>query len=360
MKQHRMTHPLNAVLAAGLVASLALGASAAHAAFPDKPITMIVPFGPGGSFDKLARNMQDGLQKELGVPIVIKNEPGAGGRRGSVDLFKSKPDGYTIGWLHFPPFLSDQIFFDRKLPVDYRKIAVITMVAQGKDMIFLPKSSSYKSFADLKNAKQPVRFTSTGLGAMSWVSISALAAAVGFEAKFVFGYKSTPRAALGAARGDADGGIGGYRQISGLIDEVTPILIFNDVRSPHFPNVPSIKELGYPQLAGLGSPYVISAPPGTPKEIQDGPAQGGHEGRRQRRLQEMGRQRGLPTDRLRPGQDLGGRRQSGDDLQGPGAQLESRESQGSEREEEVSARPSVPGAAAGTTRRRLCLGELGR
>lgn len=268
MKRHWMTNGLKGVLAASLVAGLALQTGAAQAAFPDKPITMIVPFGPGGSFDKLARNLQDGLQKELGVAIVIKNEPGAGGRRGSVDLFKSKPDGYTIGWLHFPPFLSDEIFFDRKPPVDFRKIAVIDMVAQGKDFIFLPKSSTYKSFGDLKKAKQPVRFTSTGLGAMSWVSISALAAAVGFEAKFVFGYKSTPRAALGAARGDADAGIGGYRQISGLLNEVTPILILNDKRSPHFPKVPSITELGYPQLAGLGSPYAISAPPGTPKDIQ--------------------------------------------------------------------------------------------
>ena len=267
MKPHWTTTSLKGVLAAGLVAGLAFGISPAQAAYPDKPITMIVPFGPGGSFDKLARELQGPLQKELGVAIVIKNEPGSGGRRGSVDLFKSRPDGYTIGWLHFPPFLSDEIFFNRKAAVDYRKIAVIDMVAQGKDFIFVPKSSLYKSFNDFKNAKKPIRFTSTGLGAMSWVSISAFAAAVGFDAKFVFGYKSTPRAALGAARGDADAGIGGYRQISGLLGDVKPILILNDKRSPHFPKVPSIEELGYPQLGGLGSPYAISAPPGTPDVV---------------------------------------------------------------------------------------------
>jgi hypothetical protein len=63
MKRHWMTSGLNGVFAAGLVAGLALQPGAARAAFPDKPITMIVPFGPGGSFDKLARNLQDGLQK---------------------------------------------------------------------------------------------------------------------------------------------------------------------------------------------------------------------------------------------------------------------------------------------------------
>ncbi len=268
MRPNWVKNALKTLAGAILVGGVALSSGTAQAAFPDKPITMIVPFGSGGSFDKLARNMQDALQKELGVAIVIKNSPGSGGRRGSVELFKSKPDGYTIGWLHFPPFLSDEIFFDKKPPVDYRKIQILAMVAQGKDFIFLPKSSKFKSFDDLKNAKEPVRFTSTGLGAMSWVSISALAAAVGFDAKFVFGYKSTPQAALGAARGDADAGIGGYRQISGLLDDVTPIVYLNDERSPHFPDVPSIKELGYPQLTGLGSPYVLSAPPGTPEDVQ--------------------------------------------------------------------------------------------
>lgn len=245
---------------------LSFQSSIANAAFPDKPIEIIVPFSAGGGFDKLARQVAGPLEKALGVPVVIKNNPGSGGRRGSVTLFKSKPDGYTIGFLHFNPFLADEIFFKKKLAVDYKKIAIIQMVAEGKDLIFVPKSSSVKTFADLKNLNRPVKFTATGLGASTWIAVSALAGAAGFEANFVTGYKNLIAAALGTARGDADAGLGGYRQISGMVNELRPIVFFNDTREPHFPDVPTVKELGYPNLAGLGSPYVISAPPNTPED----------------------------------------------------------------------------------------------
>ena len=241
-------------------------AGEARAEFPEKPIEMIVPFGAGGGFDKLARTLSGPLEKALGVSLAIKNNPGAGGRRGSVKLFKSKPDGYTIGFLHFPPFMADEIFFNKKPAVEFRKISIIQMVAEGKDLVFVPKSSPIKTFADLKNAKGTVKFTGTGIGAASWVAVTALSAAAGFKAEFVLGYKSLPRAALGAARGDADAGLAGYRQISGLLNEIRPLVYFSDTKEPHFPNVPTVTELGYPQLAGLGSPYVISAPPGTPQD----------------------------------------------------------------------------------------------
>lgn len=241
-------------------------AGEARAEFPEKAVEMIVPFGAGGGFDKLARTLSGPLEKALGVPLAIKNNPGAGGRRGSVKLFKSKPDGYTIGFLHFPPFMADEIFFNKKPAVDYMKISIIQMVAEGKDLVFVPKSSPIKTFADLKNAKGTVKFTATGVGAASWVAVTSLAAAAGFKASFVFGYKNLPRAALGAARGDADAGLAGYRQISGLLNQIRPLVYFSSVKEPHFPNVPTVVELGYPQLAGLGSPYVISAPPGTPKD----------------------------------------------------------------------------------------------
>ena len=66
-----------------------------HAAFPEKPLTIIVPFSAGGGVDGLARALASRLEKELGVPVVVKNEGGSGGRKGSITLFKSPTDGYT-------------------------------------------------------------------------------------------------------------------------------------------------------------------------------------------------------------------------------------------------------------------------
>ncbi len=244
----------------------AIAINSAEAAFPEKPIQMIVPFGAGGGFDKLARTLTAPLAKELGVAVAIVNNPGAGGRRGSVKLFKSKPDGYTIGFLHFLPFMGDEIFFNKTPAVDYKKISVIQMVALGKNFIFVANSSPIKTFEDMKGAKRTIKFASTGIGSTSWIYVTALAAAAGFNVNFVMGYKSLPKAALAAARGDAEGGVGGYHQLSGLMNEIRPVLFFHDKRSPHFSNVPTVVERGFPLFAGLSTPYIVSAPPGTPED----------------------------------------------------------------------------------------------
>jgi len=243
-----------------------LAVNTVEAAFPEKPIQLIVPFGAGGGFDKLARTLTAPLAKELGVAVAIVNNPGAGGRRGSIKLFKSKPDGYTIGFLHFLPFMGDEIFFNKKPAVDYKKISIIQMVALGKNFIFVPNSSPIKSFEDLKSANRTIKFASTGIGSTAWIYISALSAAAGFNVDFVMGYKSLPKAAMGAARGDAEGGVGGYHQLSGLMKEIRPVIFFHNKRSPHFSNVPTVVERGFPNFAGLSTPYIVSAPPGTPED----------------------------------------------------------------------------------------------
>jgi len=77
------------------------------APYPEKAINFIVPFGAGGSYDTLARKLAERWEREFKVPVVVKSQPGSGGRRGGIAIYKSKPDGYTIGWTHFVPFLSD-------------------------------------------------------------------------------------------------------------------------------------------------------------------------------------------------------------------------------------------------------------
>ena len=71
-------------------------AAVAHAQFPERPITMIVPFPPGGVADTVARPMAEALSRELGQSVVIENKPGAGGGIGMAQVAKAKPDGYTI------------------------------------------------------------------------------------------------------------------------------------------------------------------------------------------------------------------------------------------------------------------------
>ncbi len=242
-----------------------LGPKEVMAGYPEKPIIIIVPFGAGGGFDTLARALAVRLEKELKVSFVVLSRPGAGGRRGSITLYKSKPDGYTVGFAHYTPFLSDEILLDKKPSIDYRKFAVVLKVSQSKHFIFVTKKTPYKSLADLKNAGRPIKFAATGIGAITWVEGSAVGATVGFPVTFVTGYRSLPVAALAAARGDAEAGIGGYVHIRGVLNDIRPLVFLGKERDSNLPDVPSISELGYESLAVLGSPRVVSAPPGAPE-----------------------------------------------------------------------------------------------
>jgi tripartite-type tricarboxylate transporter receptor subunit TctC len=254
-----------------LVAGLAVAAAAvalsppAQAAFPEKPVTFIVPFGVGGNFDTLARKLAERWEKELKVAIVIKSLPGSGGRRGSIRIAKSKPDGYTIGFVHYVPFLADIYLRGKKPAVDYKKFKIIYKMSHSPNYLFVRKTGPYMSVKDLASAGKTIKFASTGIGAITWVEANAAGALVGFPLKFVLGYKKLTNAAIAVAKGDADAGIGGARHFRPIKDDLRPLMFFGKDRDPFYPDVPSAGELGYQKLTALGSPRVISAPPGTPE-----------------------------------------------------------------------------------------------
>ncbi len=254
-----------------LIAGMAVGAVAialpqpAHAEYPDKPITFIVPFGAGSSFSALARKLGQRWEKELKVSIVVKPLPGSGGRRGGIRIYKSKPDGYTIGWTHFVPFLSDIYLRGKKPTIDIRKVAIIYQISRSQFYMFVNKKLPYESLDDLKKAGKTIKFASTGIGSITWVQANALGATVGFPVKFVMGYKKLADGALAVAKGDAEAGVGGAIHFRGVKDDLRPLMFFGPKRDRFFPNVVSAGELGYTKLTNLGAPRVITAPPGTPE-----------------------------------------------------------------------------------------------
>ncbi len=238
----------------------------APAAYPDKPITVIVPFGAGGAYGRLGRKMGADLEKKLGVPVVVKNNPGAGGRKGAVVLFKSKADGYTIGFVHFVSFQSNEILRGKKASIDYNKFKIILKLTDAKQFVFVNKKSPIKSLADLKKAGRPIKFATTGVGAVTWVEANALGATLGFPVKFVTGYKNLPKAALAVARGDAEAGAGGYVHVRNVLDDLRLLAFISDKKDPNLPDIPTTTELGYSQLSVLGVPRIMAAPPGTPDD----------------------------------------------------------------------------------------------
>ncbi len=253
------------VAALAAAAAVAGFTSGVRAAYPEKPITFIVPFGAGSTFGALARKLGQRWEKEFGVSIVVKPLPGSGGRRGGIQIYKSTPDGYTIGWTHMVPFLSDQYLRGKKPAIDLRKVSIIYQISRSQFYLYVAKKQPYMSVADMKKAGKSFKFASTGIGSITWVQAMALGGTVGFPVDFVLGYKKLGDAAVAVAKGDAEAGVGGFGHFRAVQDDIRPLMFFGPSRDGFYPDVVSAGELGYSKLTNLGAPRVITAPPGTAK-----------------------------------------------------------------------------------------------
>src|SRR5712692_6730614 len=96
MKSFAASKPFRGFCSLALVLGLALSGTAHAQTFPARPVKLVVPFGPGGSSDVVARIMADGATEALGQPMLIENVPGAGGNIGTARVVKAAPDGYTL------------------------------------------------------------------------------------------------------------------------------------------------------------------------------------------------------------------------------------------------------------------------
>jgi tripartite-type tricarboxylate transporter receptor subunit TctC len=234
--------------------------------FPTKTISWIIPYSPGGGGDVASRRLARIMEKDLGVPIIIKNIPGAGGIIGTTVAARSKPDGYTIG-MHYAQILATSSLFHK---VEYNPLN-FQWIGNFVDAVYLlavPKGSPYTSFAKLKEAKTPVRFGTTTVANNSSITAIALSQKAGFPISFVSGFGGAAPAVVATIRGEADAVLFGALLLPFIErGDLIPLVAFSEKRLAQFPAVPSVAELGYPKLQNTGRlNYFLYAPPGTPKE----------------------------------------------------------------------------------------------
>ena len=265
------------VLAAALPMSSAFAQSAAPAAgpvagWPTKPVTMVVPFPPGGTTDVLARTLAEKLSPRLGQPVIVENRPGAGATLGADLVARAKPDGYTllVGAVHHT--IATSVY--KKLPYDFEKdLAPITTVALVPNVLVVnaatPVTNLDQLVALLKSQPGKLAFGSNGNGTAQHLIGARFAAGTGTEFLHVPYKGSAPMAT------DLLGG-----QITMSFDTVTPVLPYIQTgklralavttarRSSVLPEVPTLAEAG---LAGfdIGTWFGILAPAATPKDILD-------------------------------------------------------------------------------------------
>jgi len=259
----------NTILAAAAL-GLAAASPAAFAAWPDgKPISIVVPYAPGGTADALARLIAQHLGPKLGTSAVVVNKAGASGIIGEQAVAQAAPDGLTVLYDATPMSINPHL---QKLPFDPEKDLVpVTMVAVTPMLLTVPKNSPHSSAQDLvKAAKQApgkLTFGSGGQGTVQYMAPELFNQAAGIQMLHI-PYKSGGLAITAAIAGEIDMGFFNLPAASGHVKGGTlrPLAITSAQRNPLFPDVPTIAEV-------IGKPYEayewngVFVPKGTSPEI---------------------------------------------------------------------------------------------
>jgi tripartite-type tricarboxylate transporter receptor subunit TctC len=249
-----------------------VGVSVAAEKFPSRPINIIVPWNPGGMADVSGRIVGAKLSELLGVPVVIVNKPGATGALGTDFVKNASPDGYTLLAPSNSP-LSQVPASNPNLPYKLADFAVIGRFVSDPTLIVAKKNASWSDFETfvVDGKKNPGKFNSGdgGLGGAGYLAVELIKDAYGLNIVPVH-FKGSGDLKAAILGGVVDIASGNLSVLSSLVTsgEVTGLVVMNTRRSDVVPNVPSIKEKGFPD-ASLVVSNGLFAPKGTPPEVID-------------------------------------------------------------------------------------------
>ena len=258
-----------ATAAAGLgTAHPSVAAARAQAPFPSRPIQLIVPWPPGGATDLALRVLCDEVQPLLGQPVVVINKPGAAGTQVAPLLKMAEPDGHTIGQVPVTVYRHALMNHVPWEPLhDLSPILQVSGVTFG---VLVPAGSALRSWSDLIDwaLAHPGELIvgSTGIGTTAHLAMEDALARHGIRYVHV-PYRGTADQMLAVAGSQVMVGVNSTGFVPWLDQgKVRLLATFNAARNPRWPDVPTLRELGYPN-AVHSSPWGLAAPRGTPAEV---------------------------------------------------------------------------------------------
>ena len=252
-----------------LVAATAIGASAAHAAFPDKPIRLVVPFAPGGGTDLIARTLGADMAQTLGQPVIIENKPGAGTIIGTDAVAKSPPDGYTLVVATFAHAINPSL--QPKLPfATDTAFAPVILLGRGPNVLVVRTDSPYKSVGDVIAAARAkgsrLTYASQGNGTSAHLAGEMFTNLTKVDMVHV-PYRGAGPAITDLIGGQVDLFFGTAAAVSTFVNsgKLRALAVTTPQRSAAMKDVPAVAETvpGYV----VESWYGLYAPAGTPAEV---------------------------------------------------------------------------------------------
>jgi len=241
--------------------------------WPARPIKLVVPFSAGGSADTLGRVFARVLSEALNQQVYVENRPGAGGVTASAQVARAEPDGYTllvsgVASHAIAPALNANVGYD---PVrDFTHIAYLG----GPAIVWVVHPSLHvRTLAELleliRKSPTPVSYGSPGSGTQGHLIVAYLAQKLALPMQHV-PYKGAGPAMFDIVAGHVKIGSVTWTTALSHIQSgaVVPIAVTAEHRLPDYPDVPTFKELGYPELVAT-TWFSISGPQGLPREIVD-------------------------------------------------------------------------------------------
>lgn len=254
-----------------IAAGLALFGAAANAAYPDKPIRLIVPWAPGGSTDAIARAIAQRMSERLGQSVVVDNRSGASGQIGTEAAAKSAPDGYTLAIVELPHAIAPAVV--AKLPYDLlRDFTPVSMVGTSPLVLFATpgefKAGDMKAFlARAKSTKAPLAVAHSGAGSSSHLAAEVLAGRAGV--KYIpVPYRGSAPALTDVAAGMVAAHFATLASGSSLhgAGKLSALMVTGPSRLPALPGVPTAREIGIEGM-DFNQWWAVVAPATTPVEI---------------------------------------------------------------------------------------------